>query len=440
MRTLTLLLAAVTLACEPMTPANLVEPDAGPVDPDRETMIARAVGAADAARCGVRLDADSTDTHLGAKSAYVIPHGDEVPKLWPGTLMVEESDTIRFRVAPQERSLWADRAESWSKPDWGHNCRRHDWGCTPTYAALNPLFADKWYDLWPEDLWLSFNDGDYSNKTYEYDLTEYLKKVPLEGLKCDAQNRHCVGDETVRQIKLDVEFVGGTSAYGCHVLVNIVRDGAIARGDTVLPANPEFTVYQDPGPTIAIYTTDGEQSEEQRRRLEEGIQWLKNYGIQWETRRHTQAAINFFATGSSDQQVRTPRFFLYDPNRYGGRWDPEPGVNNGGLRWLQTIVYPLGTEMRAARKRLEQVTSLLEGRYYFSHESHLVKLDDSGMKLPPVRHSAYDNWVTMRELVDGFTGIEGTRLPRVFVGNPTASSVGANGGVRWLREQLAGGS
>ena len=423
MRILTLLLAAVTLACEPMTPAHLVEPEAGPVDPDRETTAARAVRASETARCGVQLDAN-----------YVIPHGDEDPKLWPATLLVEESDTIRFRVAPQAGTLLSNSVESWSKPNWSHNCRRNGWGCNESYSGINPLYADKFYDLWPEDFWLSFNGGDYRNKTYEYDLTEYLKKVPLEGRKCDYHNEHCVGDETVRQIRLDVGFAGGTNAYGCQVLVNIVRDGAIARGDTVLPSNPEFTVYHDPGPTIAIYTTYGEQSARQRRNLEEGIQWLDNYGIPWDTLTHTQAAINFFA-GTGNQNAVTPRFFLYDPYLYRGWWEPKPGVNNGGLRWVKSIVHPVSTEMRAAQRRLDQVTSLLEGRYYFSHHYHMAKVLD-GVVLPASGRNTSPNWVTMQELVDGFTGHNGTRLPRIFVGNPHVS-VGANGGVRWLRAQLA---
>ena len=431
MRIVTLLVAAVTLACEPMTPANPVEPDAGPADPEEGITMAFGAGTE---RCGVPLDADSTGT-----SAYVIPHGDSVPKLWPGKLTVEESDTIRFRVAPQEGTLWSNIAGSWSKPDWGHNCRRHGWACHSRYAGLNPLFPDIFYELWPEDFWLWFNDGDYRNKTYEYELTEYLRKVPLEGRKCDFHNEHCVGDETVRQLKLDVGFSGGTSAYGCHVIVNIVRDGGIERGDTVVAAIPEFTVYHDPGPTIAIYTTYQVQTEFQRRLLEDGIQWLKNYGIQWDTLRHTQAAINFFATGNSSRQVRTPRFFLYDPMEYRYNWwEPKPGVNNGGLRWLTRITSPLSTELRAARRRLEQITRLLDGRYYFSHEHHMVKLDVLGAELPPFARSWRDKWVTMQQRVDGFTGIDGTRLPRVFAGNPHVS-VGPNGGVRWLRRQLEGG-
>ena len=51
--------------------------------------------------------------------------------------------------------------------------------------------------------------------------------------------------------------------------------------------------------------------------------------------------------------------------------------------------------------------------------------------LPPIGRAVSNNWVLMQEMVDGFTGIKGTRLPRVFVGNPHVS-VGANGGVKWL--------
>lgn len=313
MRILTVLLAAAALACEPMTPATLVEPGAGPPDPAGDNMIARAAGASETERCGVQLDADSTGT-----SAYVIPHGDSLPRLWPATLTVEESDTIRFRVAPQEGSLSsANNVRSWSMPNWEHDCRRNGWECTEYYAGLNPLFPDHSFDLWAEgSSWRQFNNGDYSNKTYEYVLTEYLQKVPLEGRKCDAQNRHCVGDETVRQIKLDVGFGedggwGGSNAYGCHVIVNIVTDGGIARGYTVA-GDPDFTVYHDPGPTIVIYTTYQQQSEAQRRRLEDGIKLLTAYGIGFHTLEASQTSINYFA-GTGDQAAVTPRFFLHNP-------------------------------------------------------------------------------------------------------------------------------
>lgn len=81
------LFAAITLACEPMTTANFV-------------------------RSGVPLDSDSTGT-----SACVIPHGDSVPKVWPATLMVEESDTVRFRVEPRDPY----KPRGWWEPEPGVN-------------------------------------------------------------------------------------------------------------------------------------------------------------------------------------------------------------------------------------------------------------------------------------------------------------------------------
>lgn len=118
-------------------------------------------------------------------------------------------------------------------------------------------------------------------------------------------------------------------------------------------------------------------------------------------------------------------------------------MNNGGLRWLQKVAPPIGREMRAQRLRMREVMNLLEGRYYFTHEHHISHLDPSGAEMVTSRGKyASDAWITMQEMVDGFTGIDGTRLPRIFVGNPSdpSASVGAHGGVRWLRGQLAGGS
>ena len=240
----------------------------------------------------------------------------------------------------------------------------------------------------------------------------------------------------MRQVRIDVGFVdwwSATNAYGCHVTVNIVRDGSTSSDDAG-GGDPEFTVFHDPGPTITIYSVyeeESPQSEDQRRKLKEGIRLLTAYGIQWDTLRHTQAGINFFA-GTGNQPVSTPRFFLHDPYQTRGWWEGKPGVNNGGLRWLKKIVPPLGREARNQRKRFEQVKSLLEGRYWVSHEHHIAKYYD-GVEMWN-RIMSY-NWITVQDKVDGLTGITGTRLPRIFAGNPT-DSVGANGGVRWLRAEL----
>lgn len=80
---------------------------------------------------------------------------------------------------------------------------------------------------------------------------------------------------------------------------------------------------------------------------------------------------------------------------------------------------------------------------FFTHEHLISHLDASGAEKVTSGGPRYesDQWITMQEMVDSLTGIDGTRLPRIFVGNPAdpSASVGAKGGVRWLRRQLAGG-
>ena len=394
MRILTLLLATVMLACEPTTEANLVEPEAGSADLDGETMTAQAVRASDTERCGVPLDA-------------VTPHGDSLPKLWPATLTVEESDTVRFRIAPQPGTLdGVARVRARSRANWSDDCRRNNWECGGRTPGVNPLYSP-WLRPHPARMaWAgyTFNDGDYSAKTVEFVLTNYLRDVPLGGRQCGkGRKHHCVGEGTARQIRLDVDFrasVGETTnAYGCQVIVNIVPDGSAAAAPEFTMSDPEFTVFHDPGPTIAIYRTYQPQSEDQRRRFEEAIKWLTAYGVQWDTLRGGQLSINYFA-GTGDATAITPRFFLHDPYETRGWWEPKPRVNNGGLRWLKGIVPSLGVEARRVRERFEQVKVLLHGRVYVSHEHHLARLDNAGSGTEMYNEVGGYNWVTAQEMVD----------------------------------------
>ena len=139
---------------------------------------------------------------------------------------------------------------------------------------------------------------------------------------------------TERVTGLDTE-----TAYTVRVTARHTIAGAAADGDSSEGSGTTNPAAEAPAVSFVIYH-DPDAGDDSVDRYNEARKLLSDAGFTYtEVKDATQADVDRLAGVAGSVM---PRFFLGDPTDAG--WTPEPGANNGGLRWLKKKVAELSED------------------------------------------------------------------------------------------------